>query len=481
MIRRPPRSTLFPYTTLFRSKETRVVELHVRNASGQLIKREQGAVKLRSDETAHLKLSAHGLTGPFARGELRLVSSDPLSDDDVRFFTVAVRPAPRILLIGDASSHANQDADYVYGALRAKDYRVTYVSTDRIEKELDRLNAYEVVCMVHVRHPSVKMWNAFAQYVDEGGGLAVFLGMPNGYEEPAAVAYNLPVAQSFLPAKLSADLIFDPPEQLDLRNRQHPILKKIDEYGRRGELALVDVRRYWRVEPAKGASVISSYTNRDKSPALLEKFHGQGRTVMLTTAADLKGEHNSWNEIARRDWQFITLIDQTMQYVGRFAKHNFNYVAGDDVLIYFDRSQPLKRFLLRKPQLEQLPGEVDPDAKFVTLPPVDSSGRHVVDQVGSYELLNAPGGPPFSAGFSVNVPPGESDFARLDDADLNAILGEDRYSISRDVEELTRRVSAGRLGPDVVSWILLCLVRVCCVEHLLANRFYEAEQSLAYQ
>src|SRR5258706_9932827 len=34
MIRRPPRSTLFPYTTLFRSRERRVISRDVRALSG---------------------------------------------------------------------------------------------------------------------------------------------------------------------------------------------------------------------------------------------------------------------------------------------------------------------------------------------------------------------------------------------------------------------------------------------------------------
>src|SRR3712207_7323412 len=55
MIRRPPRSTLFPYTTLFRSRHL-VVHLH-RLALGQLLGR-------RREEVAHavkdgLRLGAH--------------------------------------------------------------------------------------------------------------------------------------------------------------------------------------------------------------------------------------------------------------------------------------------------------------------------------------------------------------------------------------------------------------------------------------
>src|SRR3712207_7840767 len=39
MIRRPPRSTLFPYTTLFRSRERQHRERHVLRGEGQALRR----------------------------------------------------------------------------------------------------------------------------------------------------------------------------------------------------------------------------------------------------------------------------------------------------------------------------------------------------------------------------------------------------------------------------------------------------------
>src|SRR5437879_11295216 len=46
MIRRPPRSTLFPYTTLFRSSE----QDHRRDPPGQLAQQRQGDQRRRSEE-----------------------------------------------------------------------------------------------------------------------------------------------------------------------------------------------------------------------------------------------------------------------------------------------------------------------------------------------------------------------------------------------------------------------------------------------
>src|SRR2546429_2839308 len=49
MIRRPPRSTLFPYTTLFRSS---VVDLTVRLAITELTRAERNAAKTNKSRTA---------------------------------------------------------------------------------------------------------------------------------------------------------------------------------------------------------------------------------------------------------------------------------------------------------------------------------------------------------------------------------------------------------------------------------------------
>src|SRR3712207_8624450 len=62
MIRRPPRSTLFPYTTLFRSEEHH----------GAVPGRQQHATEVRSDEPAELaeRLRAEVAAAPLLRRDL---------------------------------------------------------------------------------------------------------------------------------------------------------------------------------------------------------------------------------------------------------------------------------------------------------------------------------------------------------------------------------------------------------------------------
>src|SRR5256886_17229873 len=61
MIRRPPRSTLFPYTTLFRSRIAEVLQAQLKEIGIQLELR-------RLDWAAHIKLVDEGSAGFFRQG-----------------------------------------------------------------------------------------------------------------------------------------------------------------------------------------------------------------------------------------------------------------------------------------------------------------------------------------------------------------------------------------------------------------------------
>src|SRR5687767_15904573 len=70
MIRRPPRSTLFPYTTLFRSTKNQAV------ATSQEAVQNQNEPQLR-DENAHNDKSVHGVLNPTYQAGLRRDAVQP--------------------------------------------------------------------------------------------------------------------------------------------------------------------------------------------------------------------------------------------------------------------------------------------------------------------------------------------------------------------------------------------------------------------
>ena len=97
-------------------------------------------------------------------------------------------------------------------------------------------------------------------------------------------------------------------------------------------------------------------------------------------------------------------------------------------------------------------------------------------QPGQYRVLDADPDSDFAVGFSVNAPAEESNLKKITTEDLNAMFGENRYRISRNLDELERIVTEGRLGQELFPQVLFLVILVFCGEHLVSNRFYEADQ-----
>ena len=108
---------------------------------------------------------------------------------------------------------------------------------------------------------------------------------------------------------------------------------------------------------------------------------------------------------------------------------------------------------------------------------VDATGIRITetDEVGNYQVRGVDS--EFTAGFAINPPSEESAFSRLIPADLDNLFGEKRYGVARDIESLTRSVTTGRLGIEIFPLILGLVILVFCLELIVANRFYEADQS----
>lgn len=449
----------------------RTVEVFLKTEAG-LVKKGQSTVTVDTQAGAKLAFTIPGVKGPMAQGEVRLIASDPLPADDVRYFTVAVKPAPEILLVGEKPD----DAYFWRLALAPSElerlgkarYKCEFVTPGKLDTI--ELAKYDSVCLFNVRAPSGKAWDALAKYVASGGGLAVFLGSTR--IDP--VSYNAATAQSVLPGELLAHLRFPNETFLDLQNLAHPIVHKFEDLGGAGELTSSPVLRYWRVKPHDGATVVAPYTDERESAAIIERPHGQGRVVMFTTGVDLQGdERQRWSELPLARWSFIALADQTMQYLAHAGDGVYNYSAGEGVVLPIDRRHPVHQYLLRKPGLEQLPGEVGPDSTAIV---IDKA-----DQVGPYEVVSTEKDVPFASGFSVNVPAGESDFTRITEADLDVFLGEKRYRVAEDIGTLERIVSTGRLGEEMFPFVVGFLLAAFLAEHLAANYFYEAEQTPVHQ
>jgi hypothetical protein len=314
------------------------------------------------------------------------------------------------------------------------------------------------VCLVNINDPQESGWNKLERFASQGGGVAIFMG-----DRVSQAAYLKLAATNVFPGKLRGTHDFDPPAFLDLQNVSHPILRKFAEWGG-GVLSSVEIKKCWSVDTEPVAGAIATYTDRRRLPALVERSVGKGRVLALTTAIDRR----DWNDLPV-DWGFMALTYEMMRYLSRSSQTVFNYTAGDSVVLPLEGAQRMPTYRLRKPGLQQLRNDVPPGSTNLI---VES-----VDQLGNYRVYGVESEPPFERGFSVNSSASESNLERLSKDDLDSHLGAERYSIARDIQNLQRNVKAGRLGREAFPIVVCLLFLIFVGEHLIANRFYDGDQS----
>ena len=451
----------------------KTVELSLISRDGKRIPSGQQPVKVGGQQGARVQIDIANLQGPVQHGELRLLSSDPLSMNDVRYFTVEIKPPPKVLLVSPTPGVANMLSEMLATDDERKAKKFRFLLDDVQPAKLANLkfSDYSVVVLNSIPSLSDATWKSLHKFVSNGGGLAVILGS-NGLQDAGGVdpvSYSREPASTVLPCKLAASPNFSPPAFLDAKNPNHPVLKKLEELGGVGVLGEIEIRKRWTVDLFDEANVLITYSNAKAEPALIERRIGGGRVTVLTTAADTRGwiDHVE----AAGNWAFVVFVDQLMQYLSGRSEATFNYLAGEDVLVRADQESALTKYLLRKPGGQQLPGTIPAGAASFAI--------RETDQLGHYSVASADPVSKFASGFSVNAASAESDFRRLSEDDLTQLFGEKRFSLARDIATLQRHVNTGRLGEEVYPLLLLLVLIVFCGEHFVANWFYAEEAETA--
>lgn len=450
------------------------VDLSVLGEEGKLVPKDTKTVELRAGEGAVAQLSVSGLTGNLVQGELRLKSGDPLEFDNALYFTAEIQPPQEILMVADDLADTNIWTTALAPPTLVKLGRAKYRCTTLQSSKLGAtdLAKYASVCLINVSALPEAAWKHLADYVEAGGGVSVILGS----RRIDSVSYGKAAAQAFLPAELLAYITYAPPEYIDLTNKlDHPLMKKFADWSAgAADFASAEIRRIWRVKPKPNASVIAWYTSENKSAAILEKIHGKGRTLMMTTSVSSSAAddlQDQWNNLPTH-LSFVVFADQMMRYLSRQSQGTFNYVSGEDAIVRLDPERPIQQYLLRKPNSQQLPGEVPPGRTSLVI--------RAVDQLGQYRFLDAASGSNFQRGFSVNAAVRENVLTPVSAAQLDDMLGKDRYSLARAFDQLDKKGIRGqRIGLEVFPFLMVLMWLVFMGEHLVANRFYDAEPKAA--
>jgi hypothetical protein len=401
-----------------------------------------------------------------------------LSIDDKVSFTVHGIPPLKVLIVAElpAISEAWTIALKVLTAAGKSAYQVSQATTDQLNER--ELGEFDVVCLINANRPSPAAWKNLHDFVERGGGLAVFLGAAspvdsgNSRERIDPVKYRDPAAMSVLPAKLVAWLKFVPASSMDLRRSTHTLLMRLNDFGALADLGTADIRRYWKVEPTADSIVIARYIgvegkDEEGSPSLVERRIGQGRVLMMTTGVD----GVAWNDLLADEFRlaYLVLADQLTQYLAWQSSGAFDHIVGDEVALPLDRDHKLKKVLLRMPDFKQRAVDIPAEAQILTLRDLTAIGSYAVDSED--RDVN------YHAGFSLNLPAAESDLKRLETKDLDGMLGEGRYSLNRDPGSLERNVNTGRLGQEMYGMVVAFLVAAFAMEQFTATWFYRTDEA----
>ncbi len=444
-----------------RSEEEQTVELLLDDGTGRAIKAAQQTVSLGTEAPVEAEFGPLPITGgPIVHGEVRLVSSDPLPFDDVRYLTIQSRPPIRVLSIAPRED----DALEWNTALEVEGYK----PVTRRPEDFSRINLadYDVVCLINVPSLTNSEWYELGQYVEKGGGLGVFLGS----REIKSFNYARDEPQVFLPG---TPLVHTSPgvRYLRVKNLQHPMMRALENEEFIGLLESADIERFWRVKPGDGAAIIAQYNDDEHSPALLERIHGRGRVMMFTTAVDVK-EHwwSQWNILPNLSgpvWTYIAFADEMVRHLAQDSDVQLTYTAGEQPVLRLDEQDVEREFLLQQPGFRQSRLTLPAGDSLLTIPDVS--------ELGQYNLKQPDESAAVVSGFSLNPPPGESDFTRVSSEELDQMLGEGRYQVARSIGELQEEINIADLGRELFPLILAAVILFFVGEHFMANWFYDDE------
>lgn len=439
------------------------------------IVRSSEAVQLDSGQAAPARFKLPVMPPGVHHGSVRILGEDGLPLDDIRYFTVEIEEPRPVLIAAGPDSNARNFAEAIAPeALR--DRGETRFSGDVIAQAdlaMVELDKYEAVCILDPGPLSPDVWNRLNNYVRSGKGLAIFLGP---HADPID-SFNEPAVREILggrlggrlkqPARSPGDVFLEP------SSLNHPIFALYRGMSTSVPWDHFPVYYYWPLDQLAGDTRIVA-TFSDRKPAIAETSLGSGRVLLFTTPASeplqRPGERPVWNELWSGEdaWPWFVLVNESLRYVARLGEGRLNYLAGETVVLQNDAQ--------RHPQAYQA---FTPNGEVQTVPARDDAVTiRFNDRPGTYRLRGNAAGP-VVRGFSSNLPSGATDLARLPAAELDGILGKDRYQLARNREEIHRVVGQQRVGQEMYPYIVLLLAAALALEQVLANRFYRGEREEA--
>jgi len=445
----------------------RTVELYLVDRHGNQQRRNATVVGLGEDQAQQLEFSLASLSQGTRQGMIRIVGGDGLPEDDVRYFTVEVRPPWKLLIA--APQPAERRALYLTEALSPTGMRrrgevrfeCDVVATDQLTSRA--LAAYDAVCLLDPAPLEPGVWQKLADFAAEGGGVAVFLGR----NALPVDSFNQPPASDLLPGRLlrqarrpDGDCYLAPDSY------QHPVLAAFGEVAGSVPWRAMPVFRYWEIEP-DGSGVGAVVRFSDGRPALLERPTGDGRVLTMTTPVSDDPNQDPWNLLpvgaGTEPWPFVVLVNKMAGYLVGAQSRRLNYEVGQPAVLPLETHSRRQTYLLLAPDGLSFPLSADLKRQVLTVTSTEQPGNYRVRAGGTSGV---------DRGFSVNLAPEQTQLDRLTEEQQEQTLGPLDCRVVRTREEIDRDVSMGRVGRELFPALILLLAVILATESLVANRFY---------
>lgn len=454
------------------------VELFVGDEMNRSEKRGQQVVAMHADRPTPIEFSLAGLKPGPHQGFVRIAGRDALACDDVRYFTVDVRPPTKVLLVAEKPEDAvflrEALSPTAAGELSQSKFQCQVTTFDKLNEA--QLGDYAAVCLLDPPPLAPGGWQKLASFAENGGGVGIFLGRHARREE-----MNAAEAQKLLPGKLrwqSRDTTYVRPVAVE-----HPALHELGELAATAPWSEFPVFKYWELEAGDDPSPALSPTGKERvaaqvvasfangKPAVVERQVGAGVVLVMTTSISDAAADEPWNLLptGSEPWPFIALTNGMVQHLSGGGRAQLNYTAGQTVVLPLGLDEQVSNYVLQMPDGSAVRQSLTPGQRSLSIATAESLGNYRVRAGGQQEKLDR--------GFSINVPAEMTRLARVSTADSVKALGAERTHVATNRDEISQRVGLGRIGREMFPLLILLVALAMAGEQLLANRFYDARAS----
>jgi len=438
-------------------------------------------------------------------GSIRILGGDELSIDDERFFTLQVRPAASVLLV----AADRESAEWIGSALTAPrppddplaEYRIEI--SEWLPTQRDDYRVHDAILLIDPAVPPPTAAADLRAYLDEGGKLISLLGpsLGAGASDPVN-----PVAAPVGESTGSSDWLDGlvrrwrpaaPGSFFEIDRPNHPAVASLADIAGGVPWSAFRISQYWQLRPSPPRdTVVIRYAGSDH-PALIDR--GGNHLLLTTPMPALVGPARGWNELftASDAWPAFLLIRQMVQSLIDRDQGSHNLLISDLPRIRLDTTDPTENDINATTVSGQERSAVgqaarpdptagNPAASELSLqmfPPRGAvaplRGRDSwvtvgnVDWPGTYWIRSERS----LTGFSVNLPPSQTELRRLDPVRLDDWIGPERYDLSNDRESLRRSEGSDQPTRALYGWWLLVMSGAFAIEQVIANRFYRGSHS----